>query len=83
MTEIKIEKMIAQEVRYVVAKKQTYLYIDDVKAKFPRTKFDVDKIETFDVEGNEVRAILHRHIHDTTEFDEKIMKSLMFNPKDK
>ena len=83
MTKITIEKMIAEGIRYVVSKKQTYLYIDDVKEKYPRTKFDVGKIESFDVDGTEVKAILHKHIEDMTEFDEKIMKSLMFNPKEK
>lgn len=83
MTQIKIEKMIAEGVRYVVSKKQTYLYVEDVKEKYPRIKFDVDRIETFNIEGNEIKAILHKHIHDMTEFDEKIMKSLMFNPREK
>lgn len=82
-TKISLEEMVTRGVRYIVYEDRTFLYVEDVKSKFPTVKINTNQTALFRVGKVETVTIEHENIQDMTEFDEKIKKSLMFNPKDK
>ena len=79
----KLQDMIAEGIRHFIVDRKTYLYWDDVKQNHPTAKIHTADILMHKIDGVETKLCRVEDIQQMTDFDQKIIQTLKFDPKKK
>lgn len=75
------EQMVADGIRYVFTKKETYFSVDDVLKKYPDYKIHPANVYSLDYEGTIIPTVKASDIEPKSDFEKMMDGSRMFKPK--